>query len=393
MNAPAVAIPQSRNNTILFILLTLQVAVISISIAAASLTFGLLLIFVLYWSIAERRWLFVRTPLDYFFLAYICIEFLTTATAIYPGQAKLNMKRLLLISNVYLVLLAFNSREKFANSLVVIFAVIAGLSIVEIIYYYAEHESRLFIFQHYMTTGGLKMIVCLLAVPFILHRETPARFKRWVALFFVPPFLALILTNTRSAWVGFLGGFIVMSFLKNKYLFLVLVLFLALFFLFAPANQVQRAKSIVDLSDPTNHSRLVMWTTGLKIFADHPLLGVGDSDLAEVYAEYKSPDDPEPGGHLHNNFVMLLVTIGIIGLSVVTTMMVKILIVEFGIYNRSKGDWLAGSIALGAFSVFIGFLLNGFFEWNFGDHEIMVFIWFTVGIAIAAERTIEWKTV
>ena len=393
MNTAADVVPQSRNATILFILLTVQVAVISISIAAASIAFGLSLILVAYWSITERTWLFTSTPLDYFFVAYVCVEILTTITALYPGQASLYTKRLLLISNVYLVILAFNSREKFINGLMVLFAVIAGLSIVEIIYYYAEHENRLFIFQHYMTTGGLKMIVCLLAIPFLLHRETPARFKRWVALFFVPPFLALILTNTRSAWVGFLGGFIVMSLLKNKYLFMVLVLFLAFFFLFAPANQVQRAKSIVDLTDPTNHSRLVMWTTGLKIFADHPLLGVGDSDLAEVYAQYKSPDDLEPGGHLHNNFVMLLVTIGIVGLAIVMTLMVKILMVEFGIWGRSKGDWLAGSIALGAFSAFLGFLLNGLFEWNFGDHEIMVLIWFTVGSAIACERTIIWKTV
>jgi O-antigen ligase len=370
-----------------------QIAVISISIAASSIAFGLCLLLAAYWCVSERRWPFFRTSLDYFFLAYVCIEFITTATAVFPAQAAFNTKRLLLISIVYLVLLSFDSRDKFVNGLLTIFAVVAGLSVVEIVYYYVEQENRLFIFQHYMTTGGLKMIVCLLVVPFVLHSGTPANFKKWAGLFFVPPFIALLLTNTRSAWVGFLAAFIVLSFLKNKYLFLVLVVFLAMFFLFAPARQVQRAESIVNLSDPTNHSRLVMWTTGLKIFADHPLLGVGDSDVAGVYANYKSPDDEEGGGHLHNNYIMLLVTLGFTGLSIVVTMFIKILTVEYRVFIRSKADWLAGSIALGAFSAFIGFLVNGFFEWNFGDHEIMAFIWFTVGLAIAAERTIEWKTV
>jgi O-antigen ligase len=383
------SLPQSRKallSSILFALLVTQVAVISISIAVSSIVFGLSLMLVAYWSFAERKWLLCGTPFDYFFLAYICIEFLTTATAVFPAQAAVNTKRLLLISVLYLVLLSFDSRKKVLNSLLIIFGAVAVTSIIEIVYYYVVHEGRLYVFQHYMTTGGLKMITCLMIVPFILHKKTPAAVKGWLSLFFVPSFLALILTNTRSSWVGFLGGVIVISILKNKYLFFVLVAFLALFFLFAPASQVHRAKSIVDLSDPTNHSRLVMWSTGLKIFADHPLLGIGDSDVHEVYAQYKSPDDPEGGGHLHNNFVMLLVTLGLIGLSIVVAMFCKILVVEYKIFRDSTADWLAGSVALGAFAVFIGFLLNGLFEWNFGSHQIMVFVWFTVGLAYAVTK-------
>ncbi|MGA9407587.1 MAG: O-antigen ligase family protein [Bacteroidota bacterium] len=382
-------LPDSRRQvyiSILFALLVCQIAVISISIAVSSIAFGLSLLFVGYWSLTERKWLFFQTPLDYFFLAYVCIELLTTATAVFPAQAAVNTKRLLLISVVYLVLVSFDSRKKVLDSLLIVFGAVALISIIEIIYYYVAHEGRLYLFEHYMTTGGLKMIVCLLIVPFVLHKETPLVVKRWMSLLFVPSFIALILTNTRSSWVGFLGGFIVISILKNKYLFFVLVSFLALFFLFAPASQVHRAKSIVDLSDPTNHSRLVMWSTGLKIFADHPLLGIGDSDVHEVYAKYKSPDDQEPGGHLHNNFVQLLVTLGLVGLSVVVVMFGKILVVEYRMLRDSIDDWLAGSVTLGAFAVFIGFLLNGLFEWNFGSHQIMVFIWFTVGLALAMKR-------
>jgi O-antigen ligase len=126
-----------------------------------------------------------------------------------------------------------------------------------------------------------------------------------------------------------------------------------------------------------------MWSTGLKIFADHPLLGVGDSDTHEIYDKYRSPDDTEVAGHLHNNFVMLLVTLGIVGLTVVTALFFKILITEFRNFRDANTDWLAGSVTLGAFAVFIGFLVNGLFEWNFGSHQIMVFTWFTVGLSLA----------
>ena len=366
-------------------LLVIQVGVISVSIAASSIAFGLSLCLVLYMSVAGRRWLFRRTTLDYFFLAYVVVEFVTTALAVYPSQAFLNTKRLLLISIVYLVLLAFDSRERIVNALLAIVGVVAALSVVEIIYYYLEQESRLMIFQHYMTTGGLKMIVCLIALPFILDSRTLPYFRKWVSAFFVPIFIALLLTNTRSSWVGFVGGFVVFSFLKSKKLFLALLAFFLLFFLFAPTQQVQRAKSIVNLADRTNHSRLVMWSTGLKIFADHPLLGVGDSDLHDVYVNYRSPDDPEGGGHLHNIYIHLLVTLGSVGLAIVLAMFVRIVFLEYKIFTKVREDWLFGSVALGAVGVFVGFLLNGIFEWNFGDHEIMVFVWFTVGLAAAAD--------
>jgi len=374
------------NASILFGLLVCQVAFISVSIAISSIAFGLSLLFVAYWCVRERKWLFSKTPLDYFFLAYVCVEFLTTATAVFPGQALINTKRLLLISIVYLVVVSFDSREKAVNSLLILFGTVGVLSVVEIFYYYIAHEGRLTMFQHYMTTGGIKMIVCLMTIPFILHSDTPSSFKRWSALLFIPTFLALVLTNTRSSWVGFVIAFVVLSFLKSKYLFFVLFLFVALFLLFGPANQVHRAKSIIDPNDPTNHTRLVMWSTGLKIFADHPLLGIGDSDVHEVYIQYKSPDDAEPGGHLHNNYVMLLVTLGLVGLTVVCTMFVKILKVEYLVFRESAVDWLPGSIALGSLAAFTGFLVNGLFEWNFGDHEIMVLIWFSVGLTLAAGR-------
>ena len=372
--------------TLLFALLVCQVVFISVSIAVSSVAFGLSILLISYWCVRERRWPFVRTPLDFFFLAYACVEYLTTATAMFPGEALINTKRLFLISIVYLVMISFNSRERVTNGLLLLFGTVALLSVVEIFYYYAVHEGRLSVFQHYMTTGGIKMIVCLLTIPFILHSDTPSFFKRWTALLCIPTFLALILTNTRSSWVGFVAAFVVLSFLKNKYLFFVLLGIVALFFLIAPANQVNRAKSIIDPSDVTNHTRLVMWATGMKIFADHPILGIGDSDAHKVYVQYKSPDDQEPGGHLHNNFVMLLVTLGVVGFSVVCAMFVKILRVEYLAFKTTAVDWLASSVALGSFAAFVGFLVNGLFEWNFGDHEIMVLIWFSLGLTLAAEK-------
>jgi O-antigen ligase len=149
---------------------------------------------------------------------------------------------------------------------------------------------------------------------------------------------------------------------------------------------VDRAKSIVDMSQPSNYGRIHMWETGLKIWLDHPVLGTGDIDLHRLYEQYKQPDDQEYGGHLHNNFVHLFVTLGLVGFIVVMALWWKIWSAESAIHRRSGADREVRNAVLGSMAIFAGFLVNGFFEWNFGDHEIMVFVWFSVGLALAAGR-------
>ena len=41
-------------------------------------------------------------------------------------------------------------------------------------------------------------------------------------------------------------------------------------------------------------------------------------------------------------------------------------------------------IAITSLSIFTAFLINGLFEWNFGDQEIMILVWLSIGLAISA---------
>ncbi|HAP35584.1 MAG TPA: hypothetical protein DCQ28_06420 [Bacteroidetes bacterium] len=134
-----------------------------------------------------------------------------------------------------------------------------------------------------------------------------------------------------------------------------------------------------------------MWETGLRMWSDKPILGFGDIDLYKTYLTYRTPTGDEPAGHLHNNYVHLLVTLGGAGLLIVLFLFFMVLKTEYGIFSTHRSDPLIRNISLGAISVFSGFLINGIFEWNFGDHEIMVFVWFTVGLCLAVERTAEKK--
>jgi O-antigen ligase len=375
-----------KYETTLYYALILQLAVISVSIAAASLSLAFSIVLVIVWLLREKKWIIPRTKLDIFFLLYFVIQCITTINAVHKYDAFINSKRLFLISLVYMPLLVFTTKEKIMKLIFILSCIFALLSISEVYLYYYTHSDRLNVFQHYMTTGGLKMIMCLMLIPFIFSTELPKKQKIFLMVFFVIIFIALILTNTRSSWLGFIAGIIVLGILYYRKLFFMLAAFIAFFFFIAPPQQIDRAKSIVDMTHPNNIGRLHMWSTGLKISNDYRWLGVGDTDLHEFYVKYKSETDTEVGGHLHNNFMTLLVIYGLLGLSVVLLLFGKIFLVEYQIFKKYKNDIFIRNVVLGSIAVFSGFLVNGMFEWNFGDHEIMVFVWGSVGLALSSER-------
>ncbi|MBI3194820.1 MAG: hypothetical protein HYZ34_10205, partial [Ignavibacteriae bacterium] len=104
------------------------------------------------------------------------------------------------------------------------------------------------------------------------------------------------------------------------------------------------------------------------------------------YITYTTPIDDAEGGHLHNNFMMLLVTLGAVGIIATMTLFIKIFMFEYDAVKSTSEHWLYGSIALGCLASYIGFHINGLFEWNFGDHEIAVLLWLTVGLTLAVKN-------
>lgn len=150
-------------------------------------------------------------------------------------------------------------------------------------------------------------------------------------------------------------------------------------------SNVKRSRllSSVDLYIPSNFSRLALWRAGWLIFKDHPLVGVGDIDLAELYKQYKRNFDKEIQGHLHNNYIHLLVTLGIFGFTAAMFLLLRIFIIHIKNYNLLKGQPFAESYALGAAGSFVAFIVAGLTEWNFGDHEIITMIWFMLALSIS----------
>lgn len=374
----------------IYFLLLLNVGGLLFSIAVSSIAMGSAIVLWIIFLAVEGRSAFPRTSLDLFFVCYLGAELLATMFSIDPAASIVNAKRLFLISNLYLVLTAVSDDVKLKYCIIVVAAISTILTAIEIVSIteIGGHFMRVSIFQYYLTEGGLKMIVLLMLIPFVVHADTPKHWRIFSLGAIAILMIGLIITQTRSSWLGFIAGAVTIAVLKNKKLLFAILALLVIFVLFAPTDFTTRAASMFDPNMKSNLSRIHMLTTGWRMFLDYPLTGTGDIDLRKLYETYIVPIDSGEGGHLHNNYMMLLVTLGGIGFIATTAMFVAIFIAELRAERATRSHWLYGSIALGSIAAYVGFLVNGLFEWNFGDHEIAVFLWFTVGLALVSQRRI-----
>jgi O-antigen ligase len=360
----------------------ISIAVNSLALGAMALTWALVMVL-------EKRWSVVPIPLDYFFLAYVVAEILATVFSVSPGESLYVSRRVLLIAVVYYFASRVVSRTGAKRAVGVLLGpavLVATVGVVKLLLGGPGENTRLEIFQFYMTTSQLMMIALLLILPFAVHGGAPRAVRLAAAAALIPVGISLYATVTRGAYLAAAAGVILIACVRNWKILIFLAVLIAAIAFFAPPYVTGRLQSIVDIHHPENETRLLLWGTGLKIFADHPITGVGDIDLGVLLKHYAGPGYSGQWGHLHNVAMHVLVTLGALGALAVLALFVRIGVEEWRIYRRVKEDWFAGSFALGAFAVFIGFQVNGLTEWSFGNQMVMILVWVTLGITLALGR-------
>ncbi len=306
-----------------------------------------------------------------------------------PPQSFLFAKRLLLIGIVYFVVSLVDNEASLRKAIAVMLGsavTVSLLGVVKIALGALDATRRLGIFQFYMTTSELMMIAALFLLAVAVQKETPRKIRLASIVSLIPVLVSLYATVTRGAYLGFVAGALLIALIRNRMLLIPLAVLIVLVVLVAPPFVEQRVQSIVDLQHPENAGRIMIWTAGIRIFADHPLVGVGDIDLGDLLREHADPGYPGLWGHMHNVPLQYLVTLGLLGFGAVLGLFVSIVRAEWRAYRVCRNDWFLGSIPLGALGVFAGLQVHGLTEWTFGDQEAMVLFWSSVGFALAAGR-------
>jgi O-antigen ligase len=178
--------------------------------------------------------------------------------------------------------------------------------------------------------------------------------------------VALIMSWSRGAWLGFAVGMATLIFFlpKPRLVGLLLLSLLFLFMLIAvqfnliPTSITGRLSSFagaLDIRDVrgvyitvenfADVERLAHWQSGIDMARDNLAVGVGFGNYAAAYEDYGLLNWPHPLGHAHNYYLNLLAETGAIGLLAYLVLWIVIFIQAIKLLSTSK--WVYRGVVLG----------------------------------------------
>lgn len=348
--------------------------------------------------IAERKPMppWGRTPVDRAALGWLAALVIAAVFAIDRGESVSRITKGFMPALVGLAAYHAAERERGRRALAVYLAVASLVALLGLVMWVAQghtYAARAEGFAgHYMTFAGQLLLEIPLALGIALTaRESRWRLGGWLAAGL--GLAALAVTFTRSAWLGVMVSSGVLFSAVMPWGLPVLAAGAAAAWWFAPGAWHARLHSMFDLDNPWNRERVIMWHAGYRMFLDRPITGVGLMDLKPLYLVYRSPGSTEVVGHLHNVVVHIAATMGIIGLAAFAWLygaLLRAVSVGIGLGRAQRDRWraegMAAGVRLGMTAALLGFLVAGFFEWNFGDEELLYALYTLVGIAWASRR-------
>lgn len=323
-------------------------------------------------------------------LVFIALSLVSSALSRDPAMSFKDSPKLILFILVPILFTVFVRREEIE----LMFLAMIGSGLINAAYsigyavFKAYPGQRVKGFMgHYMTQAGLLVLFAAVALGFLLFGRGKLRLVWGAGL--VLASIALILTLTRSGWIGLAVGLCVILLLwKPKALIAVPVLALLFFFL-SPRPVRDRLTSIFSSRESSNIARVEYVRAGTRIIGDYPFFGTGPDTVDIVFQnpKYGLNEHARQNVHLHSNILQLAAERGIPAV-LVWLAFVAAAFVSLGRLMKKK-DALLTPAAAGALAALAAFFTAGFFEYNFGDSEVITLLLFIIMLPFAVERVID----
>jgi O-antigen ligase len=192
---------------------------------------------------------------------------------------------------------------------------------------------------------------------------------------------ALVVSQTRNAWLGAVFGLAAVLVLRAPRTLWLLAAAVAAILLARPASIAQR----LTFSDASSIDRYYMWQAGFDMIRDKPIMGQGPGMILRAYPKYRWPEAPNPQQpHLHDNPLQIAAERGLPALVFWVWMMAVLLATALREARTGPGSpHFEGAAAFGAV---VTLLVAGVFEYNFGDSEVLMFTLVVAALPFAARR-------
>jgi O-antigen ligase len=388
--------------------------------------------------VARRTRLF-PTALDTPLLALVVWTLLAASFAQDPARAHEDSKKLLLYALFYLaveVLTRAGDRERVLHAVLLGGLALAGLMVAQHLFLGYDRLDRRppGFLGHYMSASGVTMGVLLLAVARLAFgpRSRPrardlglpllvlagvgavaaataaghgvaatrgcvaalaaaaaavalwspaARAAEAVLPAVVAPVAAwaLVVSQTRSAWIGAVLGLAAIAVLRAPRLLWLVGAAAAAVLVLRPAAVTER----LTIGDASSRDRYYMWQAGLDMVLDKPVFGQGPGMILAVYPRYRWPEATHPmQPHLHNNLLQVAAERGLPGLAFFLWWAVAVFAAALREARRGAADG-PGWAAAGALAAFAAVFVAGLFEYNLGDSEVLMLVLLLTAVPFA----------
>ena len=242
-------------------------------------------------------------------------------------------------------------------------------------------------FSIYMTLAGVLSLVLLATLPRLLPGVLELRR-------FGAPWLVmlggLVATYTRGAWIGFAAGVLTVAATvrRGRWLLLAGLVLLAAGALAAPPELRHRFLSMADPEEAGVRERLYMWRSGLGMWRERPVLGVGPGGVKREYPRYALPEAVKKGtSHVHSTPLQILVERGVLGLAAWLAIWAAFFIRCIAVLRRLPSEATGErALVVGSLAAIVGFLVGGLSEYNFGDSEVVMVAWALMALPWTIEK-------
>ncbi len=233
--------------------------------------------------------------------------------------------------------------------------------------------------------------ILVLLLPFYLSSFINAKGilkKLLYTALFIPPMVSLLLTLSRSGWIGFAVAVIVFVFFVKKWLIPLLIVLAIVVIPFLPVPLYRRILTITNPEDTSIATRFMEYQTVLPVLDNFWFtgLGLGNETFTSVVRNYYIH---VKGGkllaHSHNLFLQIWLETGIIGI-------LSFLAFLISMFKKSmKALWSPGDrqlkyIISAAIAALSGVLVIGLAEHVWFYPRVMLFFWVITGILLCSVR-------
>lgn len=228
-------------------------------------------------------------------------------------------------------------------------------------------------FNHYNDLGNYLVPAVLLAMTLLFAAEAKKIYRYVLTSTVMLLVLCLFFSYSRSAWLGFLVGLIVMLFLTRWLGVFCLSISIFVILIFLLPNVKERI--FYTFQEYGTSERFFVWKIGWKMITESPFLGKGLGTFMDYCSKYSSGEAVQ---YAHNNYLQIWAESGIFALLSFLSFVGHILYKGIKVYRRNT-DFILLSLIV----ALSGFLVGCFFDTQLYSLQLATLFWYLSGILVA----------